>query len=109
LAGGEAGLKHPVRLFLLGYEATRVRRECSAEVARVLRKRARSEAWPRHKLVRRTRARYVLIAHYIRAVQQVAQFGAYERLFSMWHVLHVPFLYMLVLSAIAHVIAVHMY
>jgi hypothetical protein len=51
----------------------------------------------------------LLIRHYVRAVQQVAQFGAYERLFSWWHMLHVPFLYMLVLSAIAHVVAVHMY
>ncbi len=43
------------------------------------------------------------------AVQRVAQFGVFERLFSCWHVLHVPLVYMMVLSAIAHVVAVHMY
>jgi hypothetical protein len=45
----------------------------------------------------------------LRAMQRVAQFSAYERLFSLWHVLHVPFVFMLVVSAIVHVVAVHMY
>ncbi len=45
----------------------------------------------------------------LRAIQRVAQFHAYERLFSLWHILHVPFVFMLVLSAIIHVVAVHMY
>ncbi|MCW9027027.1 MAG: hypothetical protein OQJ77_06885 [Thiovulaceae bacterium] len=33
----------------------------------------------------------------------------FERLFSLWHVIHVPFFIMLVASVIFHVIAVHMY
>jgi len=45
----------------------------------------------------------------VRAVQRTAQFAMYERLFSLWHVLHVPIVYMLVVSAIVHVLAVHMY
>ena len=45
----------------------------------------------------------------LRAVQRTAQFAIYERLFSLWHVLHVPIVYMLVISAIVHVAAVHMY
>jgi hypothetical protein len=49
------------------------------------------------------------VSEYMQGVQRVAQFNTYERLFSLWHVLHVPFVYMLVLSAIAHVVAVHMY
>jgi len=42
-------------------------------------------------------------------VRRVAQFGFYERLFSWWHVIHVPFFLMMVFSAIVHVLAVHMY
>jgi hypothetical protein len=30
-------------------------------------------------------------------------------MFSLWHVLHVPFVFMLVISGVVHVIAVHMY
>jgi len=42
-------------------------------------------------------------------VRRVALLSSYERLFSLWHVLHLPFFYMLVLTAILHVVAVHMY
>ena len=47
--------------------------------------------------------------NYLDSVQRVSQYAAFVRLFSLWHVLHVPLVYMLVLSAIAHVVAVHMY
>lgn len=43
------------------------------------------------------------------ALQRTAQFAAYERLFALWHVLHVPFVYMLAISAVVHVVAVHAY
>ena len=49
------------------------------------------------------------IKSYIASVCDLAQFGTYEKLFSLWHVFHVPFVYMLVFSAVWHVIAVHMY
>lgn len=39
----------------------------------------------------------------------VAQLRAWERLFSLWHVLHLPFVYVMVACAIAHVVAVHAY
>jgi hypothetical protein len=45
----------------------------------------------------------------LRVAQQTAQFSTYERLFSLWHVVHVPFLCMLVITAIIHVVAVHVY
>lgn len=109
VAVGTSGLGSPLRFVLLGFEAVLVRRACAAEVAQVLKQRAATEAWPRRKLERRVQARKVLIARYVGAVKQAAQFGGYERLFSWWHVLHVPLIFMLVLSAIAHVIAVHMY
>lgn len=46
---------------------------------------------------------------YIEAIVCAAQLAGWERLFSLWHVIHVPFLYLLLGSGIVHVIAVHMY
>ncbi len=43
------------------------------------------------------------------ATRKVAEFEAYERLFSAWHLLHVPLLFILIAAAIVHVIAVHVY
>ncbi len=49
------------------------------------------------------------IKRYIQAVRDVAQFHTYERLFSWWHIFHIPLVYLLVFSGVFHVISVHMY
>jgi hypothetical protein len=49
------------------------------------------------------------IRSYLTNVRDIAQFSTYEKLFSLWHIFHVPLVYMLVFSAIWHVVAVHMY
>jgi len=46
---------------------------------------------------------------YVNAVQDLAQFETYEKLFSLWHIFHVPPVFLLVFSAVWHVISVHMY
>ena len=42
-------------------------------------------------------------------LQSMVGLSLYSRLFSLWHVVHLPFFYMLIITAIVHVIAVHMY
>ncbi len=49
------------------------------------------------------------IRSFVRLVGRVAQFTLYERLFSLWHVAHMPLFFMMVISALVHVLAVHMY
>ena len=43
------------------------------------------------------------------ATRRVVEFGAYERLFSLWHALHLPLFLMLLVAGVAHVLAVHLY
>ena len=50
-----------------------------------------------------------LVSHYLEHVQTVAQFKKFEQIFSAWHVLHIPLMFMMVATAIFHVIWVHMY
>jgi len=42
-------------------------------------------------------------------VRKVAEFNFYERMFSLWHVFHLPLAIMLLFSGIFHVLAVHAY
>ena len=49
------------------------------------------------------------ILEHMSRVRRVAEFSSYERLFSLWHIFHLPFFYMLVVTALLHVLAVHMY
>lgn len=50
-----------------------------------------------------------LVSQYLVQIQTVAQFKKFEQIFSAWHILHIPLMYMMVATAIFHVIWVHMY
>jgi hypothetical protein len=43
------------------------------------------------------------------ATRRVASFEGFERLFSLWHALHIPLIFMMIIAAVIHVIAVHVY
>ena len=60
-----------------------------------------------YKRLSKTASRY--IREYSIMVGRVAQFSFYERLFALWHVLHLPIFLMMIISALMHVLAVHMY
>lgn len=46
---------------------------------------------------------------YMCTVRKVAGFLLFERLFSMWHIFHLPIFVMLLITGTVHVYAVHMY
>src|SRR6516225_3858140 len=57
----------------------------------------------------RTRRRHLrdlrrLLRHYFAAVNRAAAFAFYERLFALWHILHMPLFVLLILAAIVHVV-----
>lgn len=43
------------------------------------------------------------------ATRRVVEFAAFERLFSLWHALHMPLFLMLLIAGVVHVFAVHLY
>lgn len=82
---------------------------CIMELRGPLNARAAKNKWTDSELKRRRRRANRLVDRYLNAVVRVAQFTAFERLFALWHVAHLPFVYLLILSAVVHVIAVHAY
>jgi len=83
--------------------------QCVKGLHNPIRRLAAHGQWSNKDLIRRESASRKLVRRYLTAVVRVAQYTAYERLFSLWHVAHIPFVYLLVISAIVHVIAVHAY
>ncbi len=49
------------------------------------------------------------VNRYTLALRQAAAFKVYEQLFSLWHILHLPLFIMMIITAIIHIFAVHMY
>ncbi len=58
---------------------------------------------------RLARAARSYIDRRLAATKKVAEFSGYERLFSLWHALHIPLIFMLIIAAVIHVIAVNVY
>ena len=63
---------------------------------------------------RKARARLLAVARKyiasrISATRRVAEYQAYVRLFSWWHILHLPLFFLLLIAGVVHVIAVHVY
>ncbi|RME33446.1 MAG: hypothetical protein D6786_07680 [Gammaproteobacteria bacterium] len=70
---------------------------------------ARSRGWDRARCRQAQIEARQYLAAYLVAIRKLVQQHFFERLFGLWHVLHVPLFIMLVLTATVHVIAVHMF
>jgi hypothetical protein len=81
------------QLATLGTRARRVRARA---------RRALGRGDPGRRALREIRA-------YLREVRQVARFRAYERVFALWHAVHLPLCVLLFTAAAVHVVAVNMY
>lgn len=84
-------------------------RQCSRDLQQALQSLAQQQQWSPSELLKRGKYSRKLVRQYLQAVTLVAQFTAYARFFSLWHVAHIPFVYLMVLSAVVHVVAVHAY
>ncbi|MGE5471737.1 MAG: hypothetical protein ACM3X0_13130 [Bacteroidota bacterium] len=93
----------------LRWKSRRLAKEIRHDAKNALIVRWRAERGPRRELVLNYRLARDQVDHYLDAVVTASQLTVWERLFSYWHVIHVPFLYLLVFSGVVHVIAVHMY
>lgn len=50
-----------------------------------------------------------MLRTYMKALMEVSKFKAYDQLFVLWRMVHVPLLFLLFISGVLHVLAVHMY
>jgi hypothetical protein len=97
------------QVFLLPLKQVWVYRQCVEELRAPIGRLGAHSHWSAHEQERRERQARKLVRRFLIAVVKVAHFTAYEKLFSLWHVAHIPFVYLLVISAVVHVLAVHAY
>jgi hypothetical protein len=83
--------------------------ECAKALREPLERIGRHRRWDAKDIAERERLALKLVRRYLDGVVRIAQFSAYERVFALWHVAHVPFVYLLVASTLVHIIAVHAY
>lgn len=83
----------------------RLLRIASAVITRL----ALDENWDHQQQRRQRQETKAYLKTYFSAARKVLEFNFYERLFALWHVIHLPFFFMMLLSGVIHVIAVHVY
>lgn len=93
----------------LNQHVARSERSLLAEFTRELEGLAQRQAWSRVELRTEISAGRVRIRSYHAAIRRVGELAIYDRLFAAWHVLHLPLFFMLILTALIHVVAVHLY
>jgi hypothetical protein len=105
----DAWADHLRSLLVLPWQVRRqrylVRREALARLLQI----AAEQRWDAKTLRARERRLHRIVSDYTASVLRIAQLAAYSRLFSLWHVLHVPFVFLMVVCAVVHVVAVHAY
>ncbi len=97
------------RFFMLPIRVLQTRQAASRALRPHFDARAIAREWTADKRARRERQFKGLVRDYCKSVRNAAQYGAYTRIFSWWHILHIPLVYLLAASAAYHVLAVHMY
>lgn len=92
-----------------GTRARRCRRYVLGRAKAIIAAEAQSQRWSRRDKRARMRIVRKEASLYFAAVTKAARFAVFERLFALWHVLHYPLFFLLIVTAIVHVIAVHLY
>jgi hypothetical protein len=95
--------KSLLHVMYLAVNAPRVKRKVLKLLKHSYQESSEQKALPDSRVVARTVAQYTL------ALRKVAAFRVYERLFSLWHILHLPLFIMMIITAIIHIFAVHLY
>lgn len=105
-----SGVLHGLgRIVTTWIDAARTRRRVHRLARRDIAARSRDAGWSRTEARRLLRHVDNKSRAFVKQARAVSEFALYERLFSLWHVLHLPLFFMLVIAAIVHVIAVHFY
>jgi hypothetical protein len=80
-----------------------------ADTRRIISVEGKQLGWSRRERRERTATVAALVTLHLVAVKKAATFAFYERLFGLWHVLHLPLFFLLVLAAAVHIYAAHFY
>lgn len=96
-------------LVLLGTRTRLMRWRLKRRLAREVKARARQDQMEKKQLRRQLKAGRKHINAYVMSVRKVAEYRIYRRIFSLWHVLHIPLFFMLVTTGIIHIVSVHLY
>lgn len=109
LAGPRSMLRIPLRFIAIRTAAATCYIRASEDLGLMLRDRATEDGWNLEEFKTRLSEEKLLLRDHINAVVDIARIHLFERLLVKWRVFHIPLLYILLITGLVHVLAVHMY
>ena len=100
---------HTWHFLILRIRGRSIARAARREARHAVDRMGREQNWSRGELLFHRRSAKEQINNYVDAIYSTATFVTWERLFALWHVVHVPFIYLFFISVVVHVIAFYMY
>jgi hypothetical protein len=94
---------------VMAVRARMLRARLVSEARRLIRIEGKSLGWSWRQRQERQAKVTNVVRLYSAAVLKAAELAFYERLFALWHVLHLPLFFLMLLAGIIHVWAVHHY
>jgi hypothetical protein len=86
-----------------------LRARLGREMRRLVEAEGRANGWSWSQRRRRFSQLHEAMTVYFNALLKAAELRFYERLFSLWHVLHLPLFFLMVMAALIHIWATHRY
>jgi hypothetical protein len=96
-------------LLFFGGTTRRVRRRVMQDAKQIISARALREHWDSETHAQKMAAALDHLELYFATMKRATSLNFFVRLFRLWHILHTPLFFLLIIVAIGHVIAVHMY
>ena len=70
---------------------------------------AASQNWARRERRLHFRQARLHVVSYLNGIVKASQLSFYEKLFGLWHVLHIPLFFLFIITGVVHIVAVHLY
>lgn len=102
-------LQSTIMLLTIGPRSRSATRRLQSLAQSIIREEARHSSWSWMARRKRLAEARQHIALFRSALVKSATLSFYGQLFSLWHVLHMPLFLLLIVTAVIHVIAVHLY
>jgi hypothetical protein len=109
LAGPRSILRLPIRFIAIRTSAASCYVRASEDLTFLLRNHAQADSWTIDQYKSNLSEEKRLLRDHINAVVDIARVHLFERVLVKWRVLHIPLLYILLITGLVHVLAVHMY
>ena len=109
LTGPRSILKLPMRLVATRGAATACYVKVSSDLSAMVKMIAKRDGMSATEVKGRLNREKEQLREHINAVANIAHSHMFERVLVKWRILHIPLLYILVITGLFHVLAVHMY